>query len=82
MASLEEASRAALSGEEAALLPALSRRHREMERTALREQMNKAARMGEMKVRQEVSTLVQAVEQAEKNGKAKSRAALHHVMRP
>lgn len=77
----EEISRGALSEAEAALLPALPPRHGPLGRAALQNQMQKAAKMEEMKVREPFDALEQAVKTEKRMQKTMNRAALHHVTR-
>lgn len=79
MIALEDAGRAALQWEEAALLPALPRRRGEWGRIALQERLDAAARMKAMKTGGEFHELVTAVEQADGAARRPRRAALHHV---
>ena len=77
----EDAVRAALSEAEAALLPAMPRPHGPLGRAALQNQMQKAAKMGEMKVREAFDDLERAVKTEKRMQKTMNRAALHHVTR-
>ncbi len=79
MIALEDAGRAALQWEEAALLPALPRRRGEWGRIALQERLDAAARMKALRLSGAFRELVSAVEQADGAARRPSRAALHHV---
>ncbi|MBR1585196.1 MAG: hypothetical protein IJ662_06630 [Clostridia bacterium] len=80
MHSWEDAGKGAMNAEEAALLPALPRRS-EAGQTALRDRLNQAARMKDMKMGQTWSGHIDAVEKAVRAAGVETRAALHHVLK-
>ena len=81
MPSLEDAVRAALNAEEAALLPALPSRRGIAGKIALRERIEAAERMKEMQLSGEFHDLNAAVRRSESIVKRQGRAALHHILR-
>lgn len=81
MISMEDAARAALDAQEAALLPALIRPRSIAGRLALREKLDAAAQMERMQVQGEFHDLEKQVRQAEAGERRRSRAALHQALR-
>lgn len=82
MTSMEDASRAAVSVEEAALLPALPPRRSIAGKIALRERIEAAERMKELQLSGEFHDLNAAVRHAQSAAKRQGRAALHQVLHP
>ncbi|MBQ9263311.1 MAG: hypothetical protein IJ189_03765 [Clostridia bacterium] len=76
----QDMGRAAMSAEEAALLPALPRRGI-AGKIALRERIEAAERMDKMRLSNEMHTMAGTIEKEVAAARRDARAALHHILR-